>query len=70
MCAREKLFLDIPEKEIPKVARELLDSFAKDNATLCLSIEHKKVYSEGLQNKVIKAAKAFFKERKKQLKEA
>ncbi len=65
MCAREKLFLNIPEKEIPKVARELLDVFAKDNGTLCLSIEHKKVYSDGLQKKVIKAAKAFFKERNK-----
>ena len=63
MCAREKLFLDTPAKEIPKVARELLDWFAKENATLCLSIEHKKVYSEELQKKVLKAAKAFFKEK-------
>ena len=63
MCAREKLFLDTPAKEIPKVARELLDWFAKENATLCLSIEHKKVYSEELQKKVLKAAKTFFKEK-------
>ena len=65
MCAREKLFLDVPAKEIPKVARELLDWFAKENGTLCLSIEHKKVYSDGLQKKVLTAAKQFFKVRNK-----
>ena len=63
MCAREKMFLSIPQKDIPKVARELLDWFAKENGTLCLTIEHKKVYSENLQKKVLKAAKQFFKER-------
>ena len=65
MCAREKLFLDIPPKEIPAVARELLDRFAKENGTLCLSIEHKKVYSEELHKNVLKAAKAFLDEKKK-----
>ena len=55
--------MSVPAKEIPKVARELLDWFAKENGTLCLSIEHKKVYSDGLQKKVIKAAKQFFKEK-------
>ncbi len=64
MCAREKMFLDVPAKEIPKVAGELLERFTKDNASLCLSIEHKKLYSEDLHEKVLKAAKIFFDEKK------
>ena len=58
------MFLDVPAKEIPKVAGELLERFTKDNASLCLSIEHKKLYSEDLHEKVLKAAKTFFDEKK------
>jgi len=64
MCAREKLFLDIPVKEIPKVKQELIAWFKKNHANLCLSIEHKKDYSDNLHDTVIEAAKGFFAGRK------
>ena len=60
LVAREKLFLDIPVKEIPTVKKDLLAWFEENNTNLCMSIEHKKLYSDKLNKKVITAAKEFF----------
>jgi F-type H+-transporting ATPase subunit alpha len=64
-CAKEKMFLDIPIKDIPAVKKELLGWFAETNINLCMSIEHKKVYSDKLKKKILTAAKEFFKKYKK-----
>ncbi|MBR3023889.1 MAG: F0F1 ATP synthase subunit alpha, partial [Oscillospiraceae bacterium] len=61
LCAREKMFINIPVKDIPAVKNELLKWFDETNANLCMSIEHKKVYSDKMKKKVLTAAKEFFK---------
>ena len=63
ICAQEKLFIDIPLKEIKTVQEELLNHFEKNKAAVCLKIEHDKTYSDELKARIIKIAKNFLKSR-------
>ena len=62
-CAREKMFIDIPVKEIGKCKDELLGYFQRSCGAICLRIEHGKTYSDELKKGIIADAKKFFDER-------
>ena len=61
ICATERLFIDIPLKDIKRVQREMLDFFAHNYGTLCLHIQHRGAFTESFKTDVINAAKRFFK---------
>ncbi len=59
ICAQERLFVDIPEKDIKAVQQELLEYFEQNRSSVCVKIEHKKTYSDKLKNEIIETAKRF-----------
>ncbi|MCR5686057.1 MAG: F0F1 ATP synthase subunit alpha [Lachnospiraceae bacterium] len=56
ICAQRKLFLEVPEKEIPVCSQELLAWFAREQSALCLKIEHGRKYSDELADEIMEAA--------------
>lgn len=60
LCALERLFLDIPPKEIKAVQMKLLKYFELNQSKLCYRIEHSEKFSEKLREDVIHVAKKFF----------
>ena len=63
LCARQQLFCDVPVQEIKAVQRELLDYFERRHSTLCLKIEHERLYTEEIAQSVLRAAEDFFAQR-------
>jgi len=63
MCAQNRVFLDVPAKEIKAVQKELLHWFEANHGKLCLKIEHGKAWSRELQSDVLAAADTFMKGR-------
>lgn len=59
VCAREKIFVGVPPKEIKNYEKKLLDYFEHYQSSLCLKIEHDKVLSDEIKNDIITAAKKF-----------
>ena len=59
VCAREKIFVGVPPKEIKNYEKKLLDYFERYQSSLCLKIEHDKVLSDEIKNDIITAAKKF-----------
>jgi len=59
ICAREKLFIDVPLKEIRTVQQKLLEYFEEHYRAVCHKIEHDKTYSEELKTEITEIAKRF-----------
>lgn len=59
VCAREKIFVGVPPKEIKNYEKKLLDYFEHYQSSLCLKIEHDKILSDEIKNDIITAAKKF-----------
>ncbi len=59
-AALERMFLDIPPKEIKRVWRDMIDYFAHSHSRLCLKIQHTKDFSPDVRAEIIKDAKRFF----------
>ncbi len=60
VCAGERMFSEIPAKEVKTAQKNLLAYFEQKHSPLCLRIQTKAVYSDQIKNEIIKAAKAFF----------
>ncbi len=58
-CANNRLMLDIPVKQISKFRTDLLLYFRTNCSDIISEIDEKKVYSDELGEKIIKAAKEF-----------
>ena len=63
ICAQEKMFLEIPVKEIKEVLKELLEYFETYHGAVCHKIEHGRRYSEELRQEIVSRAKTFLTER-------
>lgn len=59
LCAQEKLFVDVPVKDIKKLQKDLLAHFKEKCGNLCLRIEQGKILTDAIKNSVIKEAKVY-----------
>ena len=59
-AARERMFMRVPEKQIPKVKEELLSWFREHHAHCVLSLEESRKFSEDLRERTIRDMKEFF----------
>ncbi len=62
MCARERLFLDVPVQSISRCQKGLLAYIEREHSRTALEIEHGQVYSEEIHARVIEAAKTYIHE--------
>ena len=62
ICAQERIFIDIPSKEIKKFQAALLNYFERRLSTLCLRIEHGEKFSEEIKKEITDAARAYLTE--------
>lgn len=62
ICAQERIFIDIPSKEIKKFQAALLNYFEGRLSTLCLRIEHGEKFSEEIKKEITDAARAYLTE--------
>lgn len=60
ICATERMFTDIPTKDVKQTQKNLLEYFYTHHGTLCMKIQHKRVYSPEIRKEVISVAKTFF----------
>ncbi len=60
ICATERMFCDIPVKDIKAKQKELLEYMSKNHGKLCMKIQHGEVYSVKIRQQIINAAKSFF----------
>lgn len=60
ICATERMFVNIPPKEIKATQQKLLANFYTHKGTLCMKIQHKRTYSSEIRKEVINFAKSFF----------
>ena len=60
LAAQDKLFLNVPPKQIPRVKGEFLTWFGSRHGTLTLRIEHEKMYSQELRENILQAARKYF----------
>ena len=60
LTAQDKLFLNIPPKDIGKVKRELLAWFEQNHGSLCLRIDHATDWSDKLKDEILVTAREFF----------
>ncbi len=60
ICAGERLFLDVPPKEIKAKQKELLFFFEQKYSPLCLRIQNGEKYSDKIKSEILKAANRFF----------
>ena len=60
LTAQDGQFMNVPLKQIGRARKELLAWFASRHSTLTLRIEHQKVYSDELKEKVLEAGRSFF----------
>ncbi len=63
ICATNRMFIDVPIKDVKRIQHEMLEFFAHNYGTLCLHIQHRGAYTESFRDDVINAAKRFFKQR-------
>lgn len=63
ICAQERIFIDIPSKEIKGFQADLLNYFERRLSTLCLRIEHGEKFSEEIKKEITDAARAYLAER-------
>ncbi len=59
--AQARMFLDVPEKDIPRVKKELLKWMDESRGSLCATIDHTDFYSKKLSEHILKAAEKYFK---------
>ena len=59
ICAQARLFVQLPEKEIREVLKDLLEYFEAYHGAICHKIEHGRVYSEELREEIIDRARKF-----------
>lgn len=59
ICAQARLFVQLPEKEIREVLKNLLEYFEAYHGAICHKIEHGRVYSEELREEIIDRARKF-----------
>ena len=59
-AARERMFMRVPEKQIPAVKQELLFWFQEHHAHCVLSLEESTKFSEELRERTIRDMKEFF----------
>ena len=62
LAAQNRLFLDVPPADIPRVKAEFLRWFENTQSTLTLRIEHEKLASDELTGKILDASRSFFSE--------
>ncbi len=60
ICAGERMFSDIPAKEVKSAQKRLLAHFEQKRSSLCLKIQTDATYSEAIRSEIVKAAKTFF----------
>ncbi len=60
ICAGERLFSDIPAKEIKAAQKRLLSHFETHFSSLCLRIQNGATYSPQIRDIIVKTAKKFF----------
>ncbi len=60
LAAQDKLFLNVPVRQITRVRTEFLNWFGSRHGTLTLRIEHEKMYSEELRGQILEASRAYF----------
>ncbi len=60
ICAVERMFSDIPTKEIKLTQKRLLEYFAHHKGTLLMRIAHGEAYSPEIRAEIVAAAKSFF----------
>ncbi len=60
ICAGERLFSEIPAKEVKATQKALLSHFEWKHSSLCLQIQNGAVYSDVIKAEILRAAKAFF----------
>lgn len=64
ICAQERIFINIPPKEIKRFQRDLLDYFERRHSALCLRIDHAEKFSEEIKKEIADSAKAYLEERR------
>ncbi len=60
ICAGERMFSEIPPKEVKTVQQELLSYFEHKRSSLCLKIQNEAKYSDAIRAEIVRAAKQFF----------
>ncbi|MBR6793143.1 MAG: F0F1 ATP synthase subunit alpha [Clostridia bacterium] len=63
VCAKERIFEEIPVREIKSVQQELLEYFEEHYNSICVKIETARTYSDELYAAIAKAARGFIKNR-------
>ena len=59
ICAQERLFADVPAKDIKKLQKELLNHFKEKCGNLCFRIEQGKVLTDAIKNSIVKEARVY-----------
>ena len=62
VCAQERIFIDIPIREIKPFQKALLRFFENRHSTLCLKIEHSGQKPDEIRQEIINAARTFLAE--------
>ncbi|MGM9645810.1 MAG: F0F1 ATP synthase subunit alpha [Eubacteriales bacterium] len=62
ICAQERIFINVPPKEIKRFQRDLLDYFERRHSALCLRIDHAEKFSEEIKKEIVDAAKTYLNE--------
>ncbi len=62
LCAQAKLFVDVPEEDIERCRKGLLQRFNAHHTSLCLQIDHEPVYSEELKARILEHAGHFMRD--------
>ena len=60
ITAQDGQFMRVPARQIGKVKSDLLLWFEKKHSTITLLIEHEKMYSDELKDKILTAGREFF----------
>ena len=59
ICAQDRLFVDIPVKQIKAFQRDLLDHFEHGCSVLCHKIDQSLTLTDEIKNSIIAEARAF-----------
>ncbi len=60
ICATERMFAEIPLKEVKPIQARLLKYLSLHSSTLCMRIQHGEIYTPELRKEIITAAQGFF----------
>ncbi len=61
LCAANRMFCDIPVKDVKRVQLQLLDYIEQRHSRIALKVQHTEDYSEELKAEILRYAKRFFK---------